>query len=286
VQYIRLEAHILLNQNQILHTNLEELAQKKIPALRGRVGTSNTRILETIAIEGPLLKYDIYKKFREDRRVEYSTITRRIDSLKAKGYLDKAGTRKTERGKRKAEALYGLTWKGFISSFVNQNVRENVLHVIERNPLLAIPEKQFVLLILREIFTPEEIEKVTGFLLYGLMRIIPNLEDIEEEGLPLWILQGISQLPPSLLDGEMPRKKKDLIKLLDNPKILQYVKDRILPLISKWERDLHVLFQFFNMLNQVGDFIKELHPSDKPSKRLKAYLKTKKFEERLASIGE
>lgn len=276
----------MLNQKQILHTNLEELTQTKIPALRETVRESNVRILETIAREGPLLKYDIYKKFREERRVEYSTITRRIDSLKAKGYLNRSGSRKTERGKRKAEALYGLTWKGFITSFVSQNVRKNVLDVIQRNPLLVIPEKQFVLLILKEVFAPEEVEKITEFLLYGFMRIIPNLEDIEEEELPLWILHGVSKIPPNLTkEDDMPRKKKDLIKLLDNPEILQYIKDKILPLISELERNLNALFQFFNVLNQIGNFVKELRPDDKPSERLKEYLKTKRFEERLANLG-
>lgn len=277
----------MLNQKQILHTNLEELAQTKIPALRERVRASNLRILETIAVEGPLLKYDIYKKFKEETGVEYSTITRRIDSLKAKGYLNRAGSRKTERGRRKAESLYGLTWKGFIASLMSQNVSKNVLDVIQRNPLLVIPEKQFVLLILNEVFTPEEVEKIAEFLLYGFMRIIPNLEDIEEEELPLWILHGVSKIPPNFLnEDDLPRKKKDLIKLLDNPEILQYVKDKILPLISEWERNLHALFQFFNVLNQIGNFVKELRPDDKPSERLKEYLKNEKIEERLVKLGE
>jgi hypothetical protein len=48
--------------------------------------------------------------------------------------------------------------------------------------------------------------------------------------------------------------------------------------ISEYEKYLYVLPQFFKLLNQVGDFIKELRPEDKPkpSERLKEYLKNMK----------
>jgi len=72
-----------------------------------------------------------------------------------------------------------------------------------------------------------------------------------------------------------------LTRLLDNPRILQYVKDKILPKISEYGRTLYLLSQFFAFLNQVSDVIKELHPKDKPkpSERLKEYLKNTKLEE-------
>jgi len=275
----------LLKQREIPHINLDELSQMKIPALRGRSRTNNFLILETIATEGPLLKYDVYKKLKKKGIAEYSTVTRRIDSLKEKGYLDAASKRITERGKQKAESMYGLTWKGFIASSVSEKVRQNVLQVIEKNPLLAIPEKEFVLLVLREVFDSKEVEKITNLLLYGCLKAIPNLENIKEEELIMWILQGTREIPPSITKiNEIPEKKKDLTKLLDNPRILQYVKEIILPIISEWERNFYVLFQFFKVINQVGDFVKKLHPEDKPSERLKEYLKTLKLEEKMLKL--
>lgn len=278
---ILLGAHILLKQNAIPHTNLDELSQMKIPALRGRVRTNSLLILETIAIEGPLLKYDVYKKLEKKGISEYSTITRRIDSLKEKGYLNEAGRRKTERGKRKAESMYGLTWKGLIASLVSRSVRENALQVIEKNPLLVVPEKEFILLVLRDIFDPTEIEEIVSTLLYGYLKAIPILESIDEEELWIWIIQALREIPPNIMKvTEMPEKEKDLIRLLDNPKILQYVKEKIIPKISEYERNFYVMFQFFKTLDQLGDFVKRLNPEDKPSERLREYLKTMRLEDK------
>ena len=278
---ILLGAHILLKQNAIPHTNLDELSQMKIPALRGRVRTNSLLILETIAIEGPLLKYDVYKKLEKKGISEYSTITRRIDSLKEKGYLNEAGRRKTERGKRKAESMYGLTWKGLIASLVSRRVRGNALQVIEKNPLLVVPEKEFILLVLRDIFDPTEIEEIVSTLLYGYLKAIPILESIDEEELWIWIIQALREIPPNIMKvTEMPEKEKDLIRLLDNPKILQYVKEKIIPKISEYERNFYVMFQFFKTLDQLGDFVKRLNPEDKPSERLREYLKTMRLEDK------
>lgn len=275
----------MLKQNRILHINLDELSQMKIPALKGRARTNNLLILKTIATEGPLLKYDVYKKLKKKGIAEYSTVTRRIDSLKERGYLDEAGKRITERGKQKAESMYGLTWKGFIASVAGRKVEQDVLQVIEKNSLLVIPEKEFILLVLRDIFDPKEVEKITNLLLYGFLRAIPNLENIEEEELGMWLLHGIREIPPHIIKiNEISEKKKDLTKLLDNPRILQYIKERILPLISEWKRNFHVLFQFFDMLNKLGNFVRELRPEDEPSERLKEYLETVKLEEKMLEL--
>lgn len=257
----------------------------KIPALKGRARTNNLLILKTIATEGPLLKYDVYKKLKKEGIAEYSTVTRRIDSLKERGYLDEAGKRITERGKQKAESMYGLTWKGFIASVAGRKVEQDVLQVIEKNSLLVIPEKEFILLVLRDIFDPKEVEKITNLLLYGFLRAIPNLENIEEEELGMWLLHGIREIPPHIIKiNEISEKKKDLTKLLDNPRILQYIKERILPMISEWKRNFYVLFQFFDMLNKLGNFVRELRPEDEPSERLKEYLETVKLEEKMLEL--
>ena len=275
----------MLKQNIIPHINLDELYQMKIPALKGRARTNNLLILETIATEGPLLKYDVYKKLEKRGIAEYSTVTRRIDSLREKGYLNEADKRFTERGKREAEAMYGLTWKGFIASLVSENVRGNVLQIIEKNPLLGIPEKEFVLLVLKDIFDPKEVKVIADILLYAYLRAIPNLESIREEELWIWIFQALKEIPPDIVRvTEIPEKKKDLTKLLDNPRILQYLKDEILPKISEYERNFYILFRFFKILNELGDFVNKLDPKDKPSERFKEYLKTTKLEEKFARL--
>jgi len=285
VHTIPIEAHILLIQERILHINFDELCELKIPALRGRAKTNNLLILETIAMCGPLLKYDVWKKLKERGIAEYSTITRRIDVLRKKGYLAEAGRRLTERGKQKAESMYGLTWKGFIASSVSEKVRKNILEVIEKGPLLVLPEKEFVLLVINEVFEVRELERIVYFLIYGCLRVIPNLEDIREEELVVWILHGATEIPPDLLRINATTKKtKDLTKLLDNPRILQYVKERIIPMIAEWEKNFFVLFHFLRLINEVGDFIRKLHPEDRPSEKLKEYLRTVNLEEKMRKL--
>jgi hypothetical protein len=246
----------------------------KIPALKGLARPSTLLILETIALEGPLLKYDVYKKLEDKGIPQYSTVTRRIDSLRKKGYLKEAAKRKTERGRRKAESMYGLTWKGLVASLASPQVRKNALRATEKNPLVAIPEKEFVLLVVGDIFDPVEFEKVVSVLLYGYLKAIPNLDSIKEEELLVWLPQALKEIPFEIVRPiEISEKKKDLTRLLDNPRILQYVKDRIIPKISEYEQIFYGMFQFFKVLNQLGAFISGLSTEDKPSERLKEYLK-------------
>ena len=266
----------------IPHINFDDLSQIKIPALKGRARKNNLLILETIAIEGPLLKYDVHKKLNKRGVPEYSTIARRIDALKKRGYLDKANQRVTERGKRKAETMYGLTWKGFIASFASKKVRENTLCVIGRNPLLRIPEKEFVLLVLGEVFNSKEIEDNATLLLWGCLKAIANFEIIKEDQIMLYILQGTREIPPNLIKmNEIPEKKKDLTKLLDNPRILQLVIERVLPVVAEWQRNLYTMLQLLEAVNQIGDFVRKLRPEDKPSERLKEYLEHLNSEEEI-----
>ena len=281
---IHSEAHILQSYDNSTHIKLNDLFQLKIPALRGRGTANNILILEIFALEGPLLKYDIYKKLKERGISEYSTITRRIDSLREKGYLDKAGKRITKRGKQKEESMYGLTWRGFIASLVSNKVRADVLHVISITPLLHIPEKEFVLLLLEEILNPKEIELLTTHILSSFLKVIPNLENIEDSELFLWVFQALKEAPfTGISINKLSEKKKDLTKLLDNPRILQYVKDRILPMISEYESNFYVIYQFFKTLNVIGNFIQKLEPDNNPSERLKEYLQNLKLDEKISN---
>lgn len=272
----------MLSQTKIPHIKLEELSQMKIPALKGRARANNLLILETIASEGSLLKYGVHKRLKKKGIAEYSTVTRRIDSLRKKGYLDEAGKRITERGKRKAESMYGLTWKGFIASLLSEKVRGNALQVIERSPLLAFTEKELIISVLREIFTQQELDDIITSILTAYLRAIPNLETIREENLWIWFFEIREISFPEKF--QLKKLPKDLLELLDNPTILQIVKERILPIILEYEEKFYVLFQFFKILNELGAFIKKLRPEDKPSERLKKYLKTFSLEEKLLEL--
>ena len=53
-------------------------------------------------------------------------------------------------------------------------------------------------------------------------------------------------------------------------------------MISEYESNFYVLYQFFKTLNVVGNFIQELEPENNPSERLKEYLGNLKLGEKIS----
>ena len=76
----------------------------------GREARLNRAIFHVLASKGPLIRYDIHKLVREERglsRTRYDVLTRRMKELERRGYIEKAGTKKTQPGPRRP--LYRLT---------------------------------------------------------------------------------------------------------------------------------------------------------------------------------
>lgn len=263
--------HIMPKTNTIPHINsLHELVSVKIPALSGRGAENNRLILKNIAMNGPMLKYDVHKNIQIGR---YSTVSRRVDNLTERSYLSEAGKRTTERGKQTEESMYGLTWRGFIASITIKEVRENILQVLRSNSLLAFPEKETVLLILEELVTQQELETIARSVLEAFLRIIPNLELVDNDSLLAWFLaiREKPELPDSFTLSKMP---KDAWELLDRPTILKVVKEKIIPLVKQKTREITVMYQIFSVFDEVGSFISDLEVEDRPSKKVKEFIKT------------
>jgi len=272
--------HILLKQQVFVHSNLVELAQMKIPALKERSRENNLSILKTIALEGPMLKYDMYKRLEKRGIREYSTITRRVDSLKEKGYLDEAGKRNTERGKQKEESMYGLTWRGFIASITIEEVGEKILDVLKINPLLVFPEKEHILTLIKEILTEQEIETIVRSILKAFLGIIPNLELIEDQQLFLMLMSTLGEL--SLPENfKLSRIPKNAWELLDRPSILKVVKEMIVPFIKQYVDGIKMMYQLVSAFEEFDKFFYSLEIKNQPSQKIKEYV-----EERLSSLSE
>jgi len=256
------------------HPNLDELAQARIPALAKRGEQNNKRILKTIALNGSLLKYDVSKSLNRPLS-DYGTISRRIDALRKTGYLKEAGKRATRRGKQTKQSLYGLTWRGFIASLTIKEVRENILQVLKRNPLLDFPEKETILLILEDLITPQELETIAKSVLEAFLKTIPSLELVENEPMSIlaWLLSIKEEI--KLPDGfKLSRIPKDAWELLDRPSILNVVKEKIVPLIKQKAMETRVMHQMFSALDEAGDFISTLEVEDHPSKKIKEFIET------------
>ena len=255
------------------HIYFDELVRLKIPALSERGAENNRLILRTIALNGPMLKYRIFKNAQIGR---YSTVSRRVDSLTEKGYLGEASKRATERGKQAEEPMYGLTWRGFIASTTIKEVREDIFQVLESNPLLAIPEKETVLVVLKEIVTREELATICRSLLEAFLKSVPSLEFVENE--PMSILAWLLSIKekPVFPDGfklsGIPKDAWELLGLLDRPPILGVVKEKIVPLVRQKTMEMEALYHLLSAVNRFCDFVSGLRVEDEPSKRVREYV--------------
>jgi hypothetical protein len=91
-----------------MHIGIEELTLIRIPALRGRHESNNRFVLETLALQGPLIKYDIYKALKQRGIKHYPTISRRVDDLKKKGSVGASGKRIIKVGRRVSNLFINL----------------------------------------------------------------------------------------------------------------------------------------------------------------------------------
>jgi hypothetical protein len=197
-----------------------ELVALKIPALRGRDSSTNAMILELIALKGPQTIWNV-NRLLERTRKQYSTIFRAITRLKKRGYLTKTGTVKMEK-KRGRTPVYGLTWRGLVTSLASDNVCGNVIAALNKNSHLQLPfPRDVVSLMARELFTDEEITDLVSRLFEGFVRGIPrDIESIPEEKLGGYIFSALIETPPS---GLKEMGKKDFNILLRYPTFVKWL---------------------------------------------------------------
>jgi hypothetical protein len=220
-----------------MHIEYEEIIRTKVPALQGRDAKNNKLILETLALHGPLIKYDIFKVLKSKGIKHYPTISRRVDDLKKRGYLDIAGKRLIIVGKRREESpTYALTWRGFIASLVIETVIEDIPRVLKNNPLLKFDlpyeaPKEMIINVLEELFTPREMRIIASTLLIGFLRALPrNIESIRQENYLAYLVPGFKEMPEIMEKFE----EKDLSKLLQIPGLLELA----LNLVKTYEEQL------------------------------------------------
>ena len=270
--------NILLFKGGSPHINFNQLVEMKILALSGKKAKNNRLVLEHIAKNGPLLKYDIFKNLKTTGLDRYSTVHRRVDNLVKNGYLEESGKRVTKRGKQEEESMYGLTWRGFIASITIKEVRKNITQVLKRNPLLAFPEKEFILQIFSELVIPEELEIIVRSILEVYLKTIPSLELVKNESMSLlaWFLsiKEKPEFPEGFRLSKFPKDLTELLQLLDKPAILKAVKNRLVPLIKQKTMEIEVIYRLLSVFDEFGDFISALEVEDQPSKRVKEYIET------------
>ena len=185
-----------------------------IDAFKGRDSGNNKAILETLALNPSLIKWDIYKLAREQTEITQPTVSRRVDDLRERGYIIETTKRRTRVGNREEDSpCYGLTRRGFIASLMSDQVRDNILAVIEKNPQL---EFDGLLSAAREIFTDEEIETIAQGLVEAIKLTPVELESTDEADLVWYVI-------PSLRKVNFSIPKKDWGKLRDSKLFRDYL---------------------------------------------------------------
>jgi len=216
-----------------MHIEFTELVRAKIPVLRGRDEGNNKLVLETLALQGPLIKYDIFKALKTKNVKHYPTISRRVDDLKERGYLQVAGKRPIKVGKRSEESFtYALTWRGLVASLTIDIVAKEISTVLKINPLFEIPfSKEMVINVLNELLTPREMRIVVYALLEGFLRALPrDIESIEQEKYIAYIIPALVETPKIQEKFE----EKDLTRLFLIPGFLEFVVN----LVNTFEKQL------------------------------------------------
>ena len=216
-----------------MHTEFEELVRDKIHAFRGRDEKNNRLVLEALALQGPLIKYDIFKVLKSRKVKHYPTISRRVDNLRKRGYLDVAGKKAVTIGKKREESsTYALTWRGFIASLTIEGVAKEACRILRIDPLLEIPfPKEMTINVLNELLTPVEIEILVHALLEGFLRALPrDIESTEQEKYLAYIVPALVETPKIQERFE----KKDFSRLFKIPGFLEFAVD----LVDSFEKQL------------------------------------------------
>jgi len=236
----------------------KELVESKIAILCGRGSGNNRAILEALALQGALIKYDIFKALKnKGKETLYSTVSRRVDDLTHRDYLREVGKRTIRVGKRQDESsTFGLTERGFIASLTIESVAENILGIFRKNPHLELPfPRKEVLKIVEETFTGEELKAIGQSLLVGYLKAIPkDLELLKPD-------QFIAYLFPAFTEAPSVQKilqEKDWFRLLQLPEVFDFVGD----LLSTAEKGLEKSLSVIRELRKQLDESRVLTPED------------------------
>ena len=89
-------------------------------------------------------------------------------------------------------------------------------------------------------------------------------QQIDENVLPYLVLNSIKHVQAVPIKGS---QMKDAFTLLDNPTILQYIKEKIV----RWRADLHDIYQLLTVFNKLGPFILQLEAANTPSEKLREF---------------
>ena len=135
---------------------------------------------------------------------------------------------------------------------------------------MALPEEELVLLVLKNTFDQKEIEEIVTSWLHDFLSSISDLEMIGETDLQFFIFFSAMKELSSILENVT--KRENLLKLLDKPRIFQYVKKKIPPLKGAFERQLQALSVSVSILDGIQKVLDSIEPGELASEKLDEFL--------------
>ena len=111
----------------------------RISVFEGREAKLNFAIFQVLSLKGPLTIYEVCKEVRTQKglkNTKYTNVNRRVRALEHAGYLEKAGTRKTQAGFQ--AALYQLTARTYLAIILDQIDLNYVLQEADRTTVQTL----------------------------------------------------------------------------------------------------------------------------------------------------
>lgn len=197
-----------------------------IGAFEGKDSENNRLILEALALNGPSIKWGIYKVVKE--QTTYPTVSRRVDDLKKRGYIEVTGKKKIKVAKReKYTPAYWLTLKGLIAALTIEKVRREPSRVLHY--LLG----QFWTFVIKEL-KEEEINNLVQMFIKKIRTLPFDLESVSE-------LEIKRDIFPTLLDVLFQVPESYWRRLERNPEFLRYAYEAHLKMKEMQRKRLEII---------------------------------------------
>jgi len=252
----------------VLHTeelgagehHYQEKNLTRISAFRGQKAANNKKIIGLLIEEGPQIKYQIFEKVNQKRdqgedEIPYATISRRVDDLKEKKYIDQTGTTPTKKSPHESN-VYGVTWKGLVAGILLKPSK-NVTQILKENSLLSFNSKDRLLTVLEAIYSAEEINKLSLSFVSRLVSHIPHdVEPSEINDFVPYLLPTIFLMTEDLNLNNLVRRSGELLEI-------PIVNETFLTILDDYEQKMKK-----NLLavGQMRDYVKRMSVMERKKK--------------------
>jgi hypothetical protein len=110
----------------------------RLSVFKGREARLNKAVFHILALKGPLTIYEVCKEAKTQKglkNTKYTNVNRRVRILEESGYLEKAGTRKTQAGFQ--TLLYQLTTRAYFAMLLNKINLDNFTQTAYEDAIIS-----------------------------------------------------------------------------------------------------------------------------------------------------